>query len=255
MRKTSEAYKSLCTEFYELDKPIASSDAINYYLRKAAEAKGKILEPMCGTGRFLIPLLEKGYEVVGFDNSIHMLEACKSKCKERQLTAEVLHASFESFKSDGNFHLAFIPSGSFCLLVDPDKARLALTVIYDSLTIGGKFIFEVETLKATNNQHGIWQTRWIDKPDGSLLVGSFASRFDTQTRIETILCRYELWQSNSVVQMEVEDFRLRLYEMNELDDLLQEYGFQVEHKYIPYTAQEADENAPVVLYECRKVRK
>src|SRR5262245_12435857 len=99
MKKTSEAYQSLCTEFYELDKPSAPPDAIDYYLRKAAEAKGKILEPMCGTGRFLIPLLEKGYEAVGFDSSSHMLEMCKTKCRERQLSANLIHASFESFKS------------------------------------------------------------------------------------------------------------------------------------------------------------
>lgn len=254
MKKTSKAYKSLCTEFYELDKPFAPSDAIEYYLHKAAEGKGKILEPMCGTGRFLIPLLEKGHEVIGFDNSFHMLEVCKNKCKERQLTAEVVYASFESFKNDSNFQLVFIPSGSFCLLVDPDEARLALKVIFDSLAIDGKFIFEIETLRAVNDQQGVWQTRWINRPDGSLLVGSFASRFDTKSRIETILCRYELWQNNSVIQMEVEDFQLRLYEISELDDLLQKYGFQVEHKHIPYTAQKADENASVVLYECRKMR-
>lgn len=228
---------------------------MDYYLRKAAEAKGKILEPMCGTGRFLIPLLEKGHQVFGFDNSFYMLEVCKNKCKERQLTAEVMHASFESFKNDSNFQLVFIPSSSFCLLVDPHEARLALKVIFDSLAIDGKFIFEIETLRAVNDQQGVWQTRWINKPDGSLLVGSFASLFDKQSRIETILCRYELWQNNSVVQMEVEDFRLRLYEMDELDDLLKENGFQVEQKYIPYKGQTADKNALTVLYECRKATK
>jgi SAM-dependent methyltransferase len=209
---------------------------------------------MCGTGRFLIPLLEKEYEVVGFDNSSHMLEVCKAKCKEKQLSAELMHASFENFKSEGNFQLIFIPSGSFCLLVDPIKASLALKVIFDSLAMGGKFIFEVETLKAINDQQGIWQTRWLDKPDGSLLVGSFTSRFDAKSRIETTLCRYELWQNNSIVQMEVEDFRLKLYELNELEDLLKKSGFQIEERYIPYTTQKADEKAPEILYECRKVR-
>lgn len=252
MRKTSEAYKSLCTEFYELDKPVASPDAIDYYLSKAVEAKGKILEPMCGTGRFLIPLLEKGHEVIGFDNSFHMLEVCKNKCKERQLTAEVMHASFESFKNDSNFQLVFIPSSSFCLLVDPDEAKLALKVIFDSLAIGGKFIFEIETLKAVNDQQGVWQTRWINKPDGSLLVGNFASRFDPQSRIETILCRYELWQNNSVVQVEVEDFRLRLYDSDEIERLLKEQGFVIEAACLPYTNQPKNGDTAIIIYECIK---
>lgn len=252
MKKTSEAYKKLCTEFYELDKPFAPPDAIDYYLRKAIEANGKILEPMCGTGRFLIPLLEKGYEVVGFDNSFDMLEVCKNKCKEKQLTAEVMHASFESFKSDVNFQLAFIPSSSFCLLVDPDEARLALKVIFDGLAKGGKFIFEIETLKAVNNQPGIWQTRWIKKPDGSLLVGSFASHFDEQSHVETVLCRYELWQNNTVIQLEVEEFRMRLYVSDEIEKLLEEQGFVIKAACLPYTDKPRDENASIIVYECIK---
>lgn len=240
-----ENYQNLCTEFYELDKPFAPTEAIVYYLRKAAEAKGKILEPMCGTGRFLIPLAERGYDVVGFDQSSHMLAVCKKKSN-----TEVVQASFNTFKSDVKFQLVFIPSGSFCLLVNPEEINSALKAIFESLAVNGKFIFEVETLNAVNPQQGIWQTKRIHKPDGSLLVGSFASTFDVESRIETILCRYELWQNDSVVQTEVEELRIRFYELNELDILLQKHGFRIERKLIPYTEQEADADAPIVLYEC-----
>lgn len=65
MHKESVPYRGLCTEFYELDKPNAPEDALQCYLYYAEEAQGKILEPMCGTGRFLIPLLERGLKVVG----------------------------------------------------------------------------------------------------------------------------------------------------------------------------------------------
>ena len=64
MNKKSVPYKNLCTEYYELDKPHASEDALQCYLKYADEAKGSILEPMCGTGNFLIPLLEKGYSAI-----------------------------------------------------------------------------------------------------------------------------------------------------------------------------------------------
>lgn len=45
MNKESVPYKALCTEFYELDKPNASEDALQCYLLYAEEAQGKILEP------------------------------------------------------------------------------------------------------------------------------------------------------------------------------------------------------------------
>ncbi len=42
-------YKSLCTEFYDLDKPTASKEALEYYLKEVKKSIQPILEPMCGT--------------------------------------------------------------------------------------------------------------------------------------------------------------------------------------------------------------
>src|ERR1700722_11373646 len=99
MNKESVPYRALCTEYYELDKPKAPEDALQCYLQYAEEAQGKILEPMRGTGRFLLPLLEKGYSVSGFDYSPHMLEICKKKCAAKGLKPILAEATFETFSS------------------------------------------------------------------------------------------------------------------------------------------------------------
>ena len=61
-------YSMLCTQVYELSKPIPPKDAYAFYRNYAQVANGLILEPMCGTGRFLLPLLEDGFDVHGADN-------------------------------------------------------------------------------------------------------------------------------------------------------------------------------------------
>jgi 2-polyprenyl-3-methyl-5-hydroxy-6-metoxy-1,4-benzoquinol methylase len=70
-----DTYLNLCTQVYDLSKPTPPKDAYEFYYSYAAQAKGPILEPMCGTGRFLIPLLEEGFDIYGFDASEHMLKA------------------------------------------------------------------------------------------------------------------------------------------------------------------------------------
>ena len=60
MKKLINNYKKLCSEYYDLDKPSAPTEALEYYHKEALRANGPVLEPMCGTGRFLIPLLERG---------------------------------------------------------------------------------------------------------------------------------------------------------------------------------------------------
>ena len=54
-------YGSLCTEMYEILHESAPGDELNFYL-SYAEKGMSILEPLCGSGRFLIPFLERGFE-------------------------------------------------------------------------------------------------------------------------------------------------------------------------------------------------
>ncbi len=186
---------------------------------------------MCGTGRFLVPLLEKGYPVVGFDYSQHMLEVCRKKCKKIKKTTKLTKASFETFTTQEKFELIYIPSGSFCLLTTLQQVTKALTVISNLLTPSGKFVFEIETLHAKCEPQGVWQGNFVNKPDGSKIVLNILSRFDPASKVQTTLCRYEVWEKNTIALQEVEDFRLKLYEYQEIDELLKQYGFQILGKW------------------------
>lgn len=254
MQKESIPYGSLCAEYYELDKPHAPEDALQCYLHYAKEAQGPILEPMCGTGRFLIPLLEQGYSVTGFDYSQYMLHICREKCKERGLTCTLLEATFETASLSEKYNLIFIPSGSFGLLASQKQIDQALTFIANHLNRGGKFVFEVETLNSIREPQGIWKGRWLNKPDGSKIVMSILSKFDSISCIETGLFRYELWEENKISRMEVEDFQVRHYEPNEIEQLLKNHGLKVVGKWQaePHIRMPASDSAAVILYECVK---
>ena len=58
-----DCYKSLCTQFYDIDKPTAPQKELDFYLRYARRARGPILEPMCGSGRFLVPIAQSGFDI------------------------------------------------------------------------------------------------------------------------------------------------------------------------------------------------
>lgn len=254
MNKESVPYRALCTEYYELDKPKAPEDALQCYLAYAEEAQGPILEPMCGTGRFLVPLLEHGYAVTGFDYSPHMLNVCRKKCKERKLTSTLLEATFETVSLHELYNLIFIPSGSFGHLITPEQVFQALKFIADRLKQGGKFVFEIETLTAIREPQGVWKGRWVNKPDGSKIVVNILSRFDSTSQVETGLFRYELWEDNAISRIEVEDYHVRYYQPTEIEQLLKQHGLKVIGKWQaePYSRTEATDTAAVILYECIK---
>ena len=59
-------YGSLCTEMYEILHETAPEDELEFYLSYAQKGQ-KILEPLCGSGRFLIPFMARGCDITGMD--------------------------------------------------------------------------------------------------------------------------------------------------------------------------------------------
>ena len=168
------------------------------------------------------------------------------------MRAKLVNASFETFRSIHPFELIFIPSGSICLLTEKEQMAQALSGIFDLLGKKGKFAFEVDTLSSIAGPQEVWKGHWIDKLDGSKLVLNTFAKFDTASRVNMTLCRYELWVKNRVVKTEVEDFRVRLYELREMESLLQYHGFKVVNASVPYTGAKPDEKTDCVVIECVK---
>ena len=73
------SYLSLATQFYDLIRPEPPDDAYLFYRSYVSDSGGHILEPMCGSGRFLLPLIQEGFDVSGFDASEYMLKALHNK--------------------------------------------------------------------------------------------------------------------------------------------------------------------------------
>src|SRR5690625_4329490 len=110
-------YSKLSSEVYDLDKYIGLSYGdVEFYSERLSHCKGNILEPGVGTGRILIPLLEKGLHVEGFDVSEEMLKICRHNCNERGLSPTLFINKMESFKLEKEYEAIIVPTGSFLLL-------------------------------------------------------------------------------------------------------------------------------------------
>src|SRR5438874_5514164 len=108
----------LFASYYEQSDNIRSSD-IAYYMQWANNANGPILEAGCGSGRILIPLLEAGIAVEGFDYSPVMLEHLSRKVEDKGLTARVWQYRLEDFESEEHgYALIICAFNTFTHLLD-----------------------------------------------------------------------------------------------------------------------------------------
>ncbi len=247
-------YQKLCTEFYDLVRHPYAQQALNLYMNYAKQADGPILEPMCGTGRFLIPMLQAGYDAQGFDASEYMLECFRQKFAAiSDKPAPVWQEFVQNFSSHKRYQLIFVPYGSWGLITNLDDCKKGLETMHHHLAPGGKFVIEIETIASLPVPCGIERRGVQTRTDGSKIALTTMTSYDSESQIFNSLCRYESIVENNIVTTETENFQQYLYHFDEMDQLLANAGFNSIKKYQDHVLNPAiDRTTHILIYECTK---
>jgi len=110
-RKPLPTYLKLSTEFYDLEQHPNGEQAMSFYIHHARQADGPILEPMCGSGRFLIPILQAGLDAEGFDASPICLTHFNRNMPVLVRKKPGLATICTRLERDKRYRLIFIPYG------------------------------------------------------------------------------------------------------------------------------------------------
>lgn len=222
-----QSYHSLSAEVYQLDKPIGSSFGdVEYYAARLQGVQGRILEPAVGTGRILIPLLQQGFAVQGFDPSAAMLDICQQNLKTSGFESSVVfNGQLENFHAQQPYQAIIIPTGSFLLLDQDDKAVLALQNCYQALEVGGRLIFDV--FFQHQFKQGESKVKTYKTPQNELIsLTMTSSEIDYVEQVTTTHHRYDKWNiAGECIESELEVFKLKWFGLAELKRLLQQVGF------------------------------
>jgi len=120
-------------------------DLLDFYLDRWRQA-GKpepVLEPMCGTGFFLIPFIEAGADIDGLDTSPHMITACQKKCDTKKIEPALYEQTIEEMNLPRQYGFMFIPDRTFGHVYEKDAAQTSLNKPYDHLLPGGWWVLDV----------------------------------------------------------------------------------------------------------------
>ena len=247
-------YKSLATEFYDLEDHRDGARALPLFMAYAHAAPGPILEPMCGTGRFLIPIVQAGYDIEGFDASASMLAALRMKYAQFFDTQPPIWQSFiQDFASEKRYSLIFVPYGSWGLITDKKESQQALALMYQHLATKGRLVIEIETVHSVPMPCNVWRRGTHQAADGSLIIIDAFPTFDPKTQLYHALCHYEKKRDGTCIAKESENFTMYLYDFNEFDVMLSAAGFENIRKYQDHIkTPAADKTSPLLLYECIK---
>lgn len=218
-------YGKLCTLIYDLDKPYAEAQEVEVYVKHIAAKNAKVLEAMCGSGRFLIPVLRIGYNVSGFDSSQEMLHACSDKCKELGMHPQLFSADITDFKCSEMYDYVFITAGSVSLLTTASDLFKAFSNVYDCLLPGGSFIFTYVNYNCRIDDCNEWkETMRFQTGSGEISCKEKIS-CDREGHTAIYEYLYELWRESNVIDTEYQKLPLKSYLFTELKSVLEECGY------------------------------
>jgi SAM-dependent methyltransferase len=172
-----------------------------FYQTNLKDVHGPVLECACGTGIFLLPLLQSGIDMYGFDISPSMLAALRKKAavqKIENIADRISIQDLESFHYGQRFDAILIPTNSFGMLVTQEAQIRALRNIYDHLAPGGKLLLDLrlagvrDLAEMPEIVEGNWYT-WIHPETGlpirQRLIGR--SDFNQQMILDRCFIEYE----------------------------------------------------------------
>jgi SAM-dependent methyltransferase len=222
----NRAYKILCTEFYDLDKPFAHGEEVKFY--KEILRNKSVLEAMCGSGRLLISLLRAGIKVDGLDYSSEMLARCREKLKNEDLTSTLYEQDIANLNLPQKYDALIIAIGSFQLFHPREHALEILTKLKEVLNSGGQIFLETfvpwEVLYE-NKEHEENEKTIIIDPHTTLHHRSI-NQADKFYQFYKYKGFYKKSQKGVPLQTEEEEFYVNWYYRYEMVYFLEKAGFQ-----------------------------
>lgn len=220
-------YRSLCTEVYELTKPVGGEyPDVPYFIQHLAKIGGRILEGMVGTGRLLIPLVEAGLSVEGIDASPNMLAACKQNCATRGFNPILYEGSIETLNISGKFSAIVVTLGSFMLLGNRIAAIAALQAFTRHLEPNGRIFIDLSLpVGSFKTENTVKQREPIQCLDNSVIVMQTSSWIDWIKQVEHTLIRYEKWKDGKMIDTELQHLPLHWFGQEEFMMCLREHGY------------------------------
>lgn len=246
-------YGALASWVYDVDKPIGRTFGdVEFYLSRLEGFCGPILEPAVGNGRLLIPLIEAGYVVYGFDASSHMLEVCKRELSKRKLVDHTSKQRFEDFCYGEKFSTVVMPAGSIQLIKSYHSCLEFLKRLKSCLSRSGKIIIDIDSLDGmmeSTPKTRVWNL-------GADVLTLTETRVKTNYLHQTVVSqlRYEHWNEGGLVSLELEMFSLRFWSIFEFRSVLHEVGFKdisitLDYKY-PFSMRDSGSvSGKVITFE------
>lgn len=245
---------------YDLDPREITRDDIAFYLAKAKELSGPVLELGCGTGRVSIPLAEDGSEIWALDLSDEMLAQLRGKLKQLSAPAiqrlHIVHGSMAGFDLGRKFDLIIVPFRAFQALAERAEQEACLECIKKHLSDRGRFIMHVFKPK------GVFDESWVQPESFDWEVtdprtGKTVRRYERRRRIDLdrqVLYVDLIYRIEGSTPDIIEPLAVSYFFEEQMRSLLQRDGFEIIEE-LGYFDGQPMASGPEMIFICGRANR
>ena len=209
--------------------------------------EGILLDLGCGTGSMSIRMAEKGFEVIGVDSSVGMLNAAQQKMFESGSRMLLLNQNMQEIDLYGTVDCAICVLDGINHLASADDVRKTFEKVSLFMNPGGAFAFDANTIYKHKNV--LADNVFVYEPDDLFCVWQ-NNYNESDNSVEISLDFFE--EEDGVYYRSSESFTEQAYEIDEIKSWLEASGFEVMGVFDDLTTDEVKPDSERAVFLARK---
>lgn len=200
-------------------------------LRENKITEGLLLELGCGTGKLMTLLGKAGFDMIGVDNSVDMLQIAREKTSLEFL---YLLQDMREFELYGTVKAVVSVCDSINYITDKEDLKEVFRLVNNYLDPEGLFIFDFNTIYKYKNVIG--ETVIAEDRDDVSFI--WFNEYDEESHLNDIDLKVFVQEEGDVYRKFQEEHIQRGYSLEEIKQLLEESGLVFLQAYDEYSNQE-----------------
>ena len=246
--ETEKSYESFARVYDELmdNVPYGKWAArILQVLKEQGIDGGLALDLGCGTGKMMLQLGQAGYDMIGVDSSLDMLQIAREKCPADYL---FLLQDMRSFELYGTVAVTVSVCDSINYVKDPEELKEVFRLVNNYLDPGGLFLFDFNTEHKYRDVIGETVIA-EDREDVSFI---WYNDYDEESHINEISLRVFVREQGNLFRKFEEEHFQRGYLLEEMKDLIRAGGMEFVDAWDGYEDRPAGRNSERILVLARE---
>ena len=210
--------------------------------------EGILLDLGCGTGNMSFAMTDRGFDVIGVDSSVGMLNAAQQKMFESGKRILLLNQNMQEIDLYGTIDCAVCVLDGINHLANENEVKQTFAKVSLFMNKGGAFAFDVNTIYKhknvladnvfvyeTENVYCVWQNNYNEKDNS----------------VDISLDFFE--EEDGVYYRSSENFTEKAYELSDIKNWLEASGFEVVGIYDDMTTDDFKPDSERAVFLARKM--